>query len=60
MDTDTIRDAINPAARHKLLHRDSAMVAAGHLAGRDAFRGEDPHIGHVVDGRVTLVDRFLS
>ncbi len=56
----TVREAMRLAARYQLSHWDSVIVAAAHLAGCETLYSEDLQHGQVIDGRLTIVNPFMT
>jgi predicted nucleic acid-binding protein len=57
---DTIREAIRLAARYRLSHWDSLIVAAALLAGCETLYSEDLQHNQVFDERLRVVNPFLG
>ena len=57
---DTIREAIRLAARYKLSHWDSLIVAAAQLAGCDTLFSEDLQHNQLFEERLQVVNPFLG
>lgn len=60
LDVETIREAIGLTKRYALSHWDSLIVAAALRAGRDTLYSEDMQHGQVFNGRLTVVNPYLS
>jgi predicted nucleic acid-binding protein len=56
----TVREATRLAARYQLSHWDSVIVAAAHLAGYESLYSEDLQHGQVIDGRLTIINPFMT
>ena len=57
---DTVREALRLAARYRLSHWDSLIVAAALLADCETLYSEDLQHGQVADGRLTIVNPFRA
>jgi len=60
LDEATIDQAATLAIRHQLSHWDALIVAAAVLAGCETLYSEDLQDGQVFEGRLTVVNPFLS
>lgn len=58
--SETVRNAIRLAARYRLSHWDSLIVAAAFLAGCETLYTEDLQHGQVIDGRLRIVNPFVT
>jgi len=56
----TVREAMRLAARYQLSHWDSVIVAAAHLAGCETLYSEDFQHGQVIEGRLAIVNPFIT
>ena len=57
---ETVRTAMRLAVRYQLSHWDSLIVAAACLAGCDTLHSEDLQHGQVIDGRLRIVNPFVT
>ncbi len=58
--SETVRNAIRLAARYRLSHWDSLIIAAAFLAGCETLYTEDLQHGQVIDGRLRIVNPFVT
>lgn len=57
---ETVRTAMRLAGRYRLSHWDSLIVAAAFLSGCDTLYSEDLQHDQVIDGRVRIVNPFVT
>jgi predicted nucleic acid-binding protein len=57
---ETVRTAMRLAGRYRLSHWDSLIVAAAFLSGCDTLYSEDLRHDQVIDGRVRIVNPFVT
>ena len=57
---ETVRTAMRLAARYRRSHWDSLIVAAAFLAGCDTLYSEDLQHDQVIDGRLRIVNPFVT
>jgi predicted nucleic acid-binding protein len=57
---DTVREAMRLAARYRLSHWDSLIVAAAMLAECETLYSEDLQHGQMIDGRLTIINPFKA
>jgi len=60
VDTTTVKLAMNIAERQSVSHWDALIVAAALLAGCNLLYSEDMQSGQVFEGRLTIINPFLS